>query len=224
MAQAQSSVFDRDIDEVWDDVDFNKYKPPFRSELLEQALDWPPKGAPDPLTTSELLAWLESDSVLASLKQWHIHVLDREDQLKQVQPGFSLNSRHTSDTIDCLTMLCARASEHREPSPSDAWEATAYFAAKLADASDIKGSPLQGMKAKGELHWCYDVAVRVLITVYCDLAKAQATYFSTLLGCQKLKAPRVKDMRRIIDNRPIDKDSEMDGVYGYRAVSPDSDE
>jgi hypothetical protein len=43
------------------------------------------------------------------------------------------------------------------------------------------------MEKKGELDWCFDVMIRLLIVVCCDLLRQTNGYFEELLGDQVWK-------------------------------------
>jgi hypothetical protein len=104
---------------------------------------------------------------------------------------------------------------HQKPSESDAWDATAFHAVKLAKDNERKGSPIDGMWSKGELSWCYGVMIRLLIIVYIDLLTSKDSHFEKLLGGTKVKKVKPKEFKCEvvgIDDRPSNGKNEMDGL------------
>ncbi|KAK5128784.1 hypothetical protein LTR85_000117 [Meristemomyces frigidus] len=198
-------------------TDSDAYRVPFDSRLLEGALGFAPKGAPDSLTNAELLAWISSAPVRSSLEHWKRHVVDNPKMRAMVQPGMCADYNVSCDTIDTLTGLCSQASS--QPSADEAFETTAHFAADIANASQHADSPLFELKEAGELHWCYGFAVRLLVTAFHDLitSKRSDGYFIELLGGpmpRPIRDRRLLDGMMRIDNSPLRKDNKARSPSG----------
>lgn len=205
--------------------DSNGYRLPFASRLLEDALDYPPDGAPEPsdeLTTRETLDWLGSPSVKPTLQQWKQTVVADEKLRAKIQPDMSVDFETSSNIIKTLTSLCSQTTS--QPATDDALKLTAQTAATLVHANDHPGSPFLGLVKAGQAHWRYGVAVRLLITVFCDLTAHDSGYFMTLLGGP---APQPITDERLLtdtirtDNWPVVVDSEKDGRFGFKYLSVD---
>ena len=201
-------------------VDEVTHELPFAGQLLEDFLDYRrPSGAPDHLTTQELIEWISSSPVKALLEQWKKHVVDDRAMRAMIQPGISTDYITASDTIDALVGLCYRADPASDLLSDDAFEATAYFAARIAHVSDRPGTPFTGLEDAGQLHWCYEGAVRLLITVFSDLVANKDGHFMTMLGGPA--PPPITNKRLRIDNTPVSKDSEKSGPFAPQNVKAD---
>ena len=64
--------------------------------------------------------------------------------------------------------------------------------------NDGKGSPTAGMIRKGQVHWCYEVMVRLLITVFSDMAEIETGYFVELLGGPTLGSLQKRNAKKPI--------------------------
>ena len=194
---------------------------PFASNFFEDEVQnlpdaimfGPPSQHPRLLAAEQYLSWLASDAVYPTLKAWKVLVADNMSLRKQLMNGFHADEVTSSGTIDCLVSLCCQSKNHKKPSETDAWDATAFFAAKLVKDNDYKGSPICGMASKGQVSWCYCVMIRLLITAYTDMLESKDSYFGKLLGGPKVKKLSKKEFKRDmmrIDNRPLNKENEIE--------------
>ena len=140
-------------DEERDDIDTNREDNsfPFDASLFVDVLDCPPRDAEATpmLTTSEILTWLQSDTVLPYIQQWKAGVIDVKSMRIIIQAGFSLDKRQSWDTVDCLIRLCYGAGKRIHFPANDAWEATAYCAHAIVWANGHSGSPFESMVQRG---------------------------------------------------------------------------
>ena len=213
----------RDLDADWN-VDFKKHELQFSSALLEDAIQSPPKGAPDPLTRRELRSWLESPTVLDYLKLFKSDVVDPAGRRMLLEPGFCVDEKALSDTIDTLVNLCYGVNVDKAPLPDDAFDATALIARSIVQDNDHVGSPFHGLTTMEEMRWCFDVTVRLLITVFCDLVDKEDGYFMDLLGGAKVKRTGELEFRGKsyhLDNSTTLKERQMVRRLGFNKLCKD---
>lgn len=195
-------------------VDLDAYKLPFDGELLERFLDFPPVEAPGMMTVDSLLKWISSTEVKGYLQQWKNRVLSWEKGCAMIETSFSLSERSAWDTIDTLVHLCFSCDSSSVFDSGDAFEMTACVARCIALASDRKGTPLQGVVAK-QPYWSFEVAVRLLMTAYCDMRDHNTGHFMKLLEGPALPRFTARKLRLShgmvrFNNKAAFKDSEKD--------------
>jgi hypothetical protein len=177
------------------------------------------------MTVAETLDWISSDLVCKRLKLFKSHIFDDRDMRWWLEGGFSTDYKHSWDTIDTLVRLCVGTygvQTTKEISKSDGFEATAWIAIQLVlDDESGSGSPFHGLRRAGSEEWCINVAVRLLVTVFCDLLRSPNGYFAKLLGGPRPKPIKDTKYRKrvmIVDNSPVVRDSEMKGVHAYGSI------
>ncbi|RMX93397.1 hypothetical protein D0867_14218, partial [Hortaea werneckii] len=206
-------------------VDLDAYKMPFDGELLERFLDYPPVEAPGIMTVDSLLKWISSTEVKGYLQQWKNRVLSLEKRCAMIETSFSLGERSAWDIIDTLARLCFSCDSSSVFDLGDAFEMTAYVARCIALASDRKGTPLQGIVAK-KPYWSFEVAVRLLITAYCDMRDHNTGHFMRLLEGPALPRFTAQELRLShgmvrFNNKAAFKDSEKEGLWAYNNLKVD---
>ena len=200
------------------------YKLPFESRLFEEALDWPPQRGPDTFTTAELLAWTRSPNVVSHLRRWKEAVVDRQEVRAVIMPCIRLSYQECGETISQLVGMCYDRRTREAPVQTDGFEVAASIAAALVVDGDVQGSPFLGRLGSETVGWCFEVSVRLLITVFNDLVHQANGHFKQLLGGPRVRPIRDQDLlewRPIIDNTPVSQDSEKFGTHGYRNLGID---
>lgn len=206
-------------------VDLDAYKLPFDGELLERFLDYPPVEAPGMMTVDSLLEWISSTEVKGYLQQWKNRVLRLEKRCAMIETSFSLGERSAWETIDTLVRLCFSCESSSVFDLDGTFEMTAYVARCIALASDRKGTPLHGIVAK-QPNWSFEVAVRLLITAYCDMRDHNTGHFMKLLEGPALPRFTARKLRFghgtvRFNNKVAFKDSEKEGQWAYNNFKVD---
>ncbi|KJY01466.1 hypothetical protein TI39_contig290g00003 [Zymoseptoria brevis] len=199
----------------------SRYALPFDARLLEQVLDHKPEASPnDDMTVFETLVWLRSDSILKWLKFFKSHMFDDRDMRWWLEGGASTELQHCADTIDSLVCLCLSptcAQPEDNIPKDDGFETTAWIALRLvSEDSKCADSPFYQLPELGELRWCVNLTIRLLITVFCDLLDKPNGYFAKLLGGPKPKAFKDKQYCKkvmTVKNEPVADDKGMYGGY-----------
>lgn len=220
MAQRTDAELDEELE--WLEKECKK-RFPFTYDFFEDRIEDMPDSVmfgpfsehPKLLAAQEHILWMESATVCHTLRAWKNNVADIMGMRSQLMNGFTTSEQTASDTLDTLTNLCFGQRGQDNPSATDAWDATAFYAAKLVSDNGHEESPIHGMEQKGELAWCYEVMIRLIIVAYTDTVKTKEGYFEKLLGGPPLEKMSRKFFKRNmfrIDNKPLWKENEMDGI------------
>ncbi|KAK3705255.1 hypothetical protein LTR37_013416 [Vermiconidia calcicola] len=194
-------------------VDLNKHKLPFDEKIFKEALR-DTETRPNRLIRSEMLEWLESDSVLPFLTQWKASLVERNEHRLQLENAFQSNPVRVM--IDILVQLCFEIGAKTTELPAeDAFEATAFTAVKIVHASnDVEDTPFTGV-ADTITPYCYRVAVSLLVTAFCDLQKKDGYFISTIGG------EEVPFTSPVMFKAEPPEVNEVDGPHGMKALLND---